>query len=211
MKVLGADPGPVFAPPAAPSQPLARRGNAEFAALLGARTPLGPDQARAHLSAAWRKVTGSPAPARALALLQAQWALETGAGAAMYGNNFGGLKALDGGVRLRTREGHGANAVSIVDRFRTYASADAGAADYVELLARRYPDALEAAHDGDVTRFGSALANGGYYTASETSYTAGLERWRAHFQDGAPPPAGDPCIELAREGVLRALEWAAQD
>jgi len=81
----------------------------------------------------------------------------------------------------------------------------------VALLARRYPEALEAASAGNAEHYAAALADGGYYTASEASYAAGLERWRAHFEDGAPPPVADSCIEIARAGVLHTLARASQD
>lgn len=208
MRVSDVDPARRAAPHTVPGG-RAPSGGESFRALLGGRTPLAAEAAREHLVAAYRAVTGRTPTAETTALLQAQWALETAGGRAMYGHNFGGIKAAEGGAAFRTREGHGAGEITTVARFRTYASAEAGALDYVALLARRYPGALEAANAGDLPRFASELASSGYYTASERSYRAALEHWRTALANGAPPASvADRLLETARMALIATFDRA---
>jgi len=69
-----------------------------------------------------------------------------------------------------THEGSGASEIQIRDRFRAYDSAEAGATDYLSLLQRRYPDALQAAERGDPVGFVQALKAHGYFSGDEASY-----------------------------------------
>jgi len=155
----------------------------------------------------------APAP-ESVAVLTAQWALETDTGRAMPGNNFGGIKAAAGaaGASFHTVEGHGAGRREVTARFRVYGTPYAGAEDYVRLLASRYPAALAAAHAGNVSGFAQALAQGGYFTADPHAYARGLE---AHFRallggpveaSASPPARLDLAVnEGAIAGLLRAL------
>ena len=170
-------------------------------------------EARTLLGSAWTTVTGNPPEPRTSALLTAHWALETDAGRSMPGHNFAGIKATPtaAGKTMRTIEGHGATRRELNARFRVYENAEAGAQDYVKLLATRYPDALAAARTGDSAGFARALARGGYFTADPGCYAAGLEQRLAALEPGAPQsPFGSsaPPPALARaalEGVLHAL------
>jgi flagellum-specific peptidoglycan hydrolase FlgJ len=149
-----------------------------------------------------------------LALLTAQWALETDAGRQMHGHNFGGIKARasEPGASFHTVEGHGATRRELVLRFRVYDSAEAGAHDYVRLLATRYPAALQAARAGNVAEFARELAVGGYFTAGTAGYAQGLEQRLRALQGGPEPNAAIsqvlPSVGLsegALSGLLRAL------
>lgn len=60
------------------------------------------------------------------------------------------------------------------DAFRAYDSAESGAADYVRLLERRFPGALEAAANGDVEGFAHVLKSKGYFTADEGAYARAM-------------------------------------
>jgi hypothetical protein len=151
----------------------ASAGDGARAMVRSERTPLSGDQAAGALSQAWRERFGSPPPARTLSILTAQWAHETGRGRSMLNFNFGGIKGTSPeglSTSYRTREGSGADEVRIVDEFRAYRSAANGASDYVSLLARRYPRAVEAAHAGDAGGFVRALKSGGYFTGDERAY-----------------------------------------
>lgn len=85
-----------------------------------------------------------------------QWALETGYGKSVIPgtHNLGNIKDLSGGG-VAARD----NALGTTSNYRAYASPEAGAADYGDLLARRYPN---VAGTRDPVAFGRALQAGGY-------------------------------------------------
>ncbi len=189
-----------------------------FRATLGRSTPLAARDAHALLGNAWAKVVGSSPSPRAVAILTAHWALETDAGRCMPGHNFAGIKAAPRapGNELQTVEGHGAGLREVTARFRSYDSAQAGAQDYVQLLATRYPSALAAAAEGNAPAFSHALASGGYFTADPGAYAAGLERRLHDLEHGpvAAPRWASPPGALARValvGVLHAFRVPAED
>jgi len=173
---------------------------------------LSPSQARTLLGNAWTVVLGNlPEPCTS-ALLTAHWALETDAGRCMPGHNFAGIKATPGapGKNFRTLEGHGASQHEVSARFRSYESAEAGARDYVRLLATRYPDAVTAARLGDSAGFANALARGGYFTAEPATYAAGLARRLESLERGSSPSLPAPPSGLAPAaivGLLHAFRW----
>lgn len=137
------------------------------------RTQLSAGQAQDALRAAWEKVTGEAPSDKTLALITAQWAHETGSGASMYNYNFAGIKGAgpDGlSVAQHTREGYGASERRIVDNFRAYKSAEDGATDYVQLLTKRFPEAVEGARQGDPNAFVRGLKSRGYFTGQESAY-----------------------------------------
>jgi hypothetical protein len=137
------------------------------------RTPLRGRAAASALGSAWQKLTGQPPTPKTLSILVGQWAHETGRGSAMLNYNFGGIKGTGpSGMSAiyKTREGWGENEVRISDRFRAYASPEEGAEDYVGLLVRRYPAAVQAAQNEDPSGFVQALKARGYFTGNEASY-----------------------------------------
>ncbi len=137
------------------------------------RTRLSGDEAAAALREAWQSTLGKAPSDETLSILVGQWAHETGRGAAMLNYNFGGIKGSGpSGLSAvyQTREGWGENEVKVQDRFRAYGSAAEGAKDYVSLLARRYPEAVRAAEQGDPQAFVQALKTRGYFTGNETAY-----------------------------------------
>lgn len=160
-------------------------------------TPMQPEEAAQHLSDAWEKVLGKPPPDEALALLWAQWALETGRGRWMVDFNFAGVKgkAPRGGSAVWwTSEGSDDDARRVRrvrSRFRAYRSAEEGARDYVGMLKRRYPEAIRAARRGDAQGFVHALAKRGYFTSEPDAYCRALGSLSRQFLgdnfDGLPP------------------------
>jgi hypothetical protein len=141
------------------------------------RTRMTTAQAANQIERAWERVFGEPAPERAVALLTAQWAHETGGGASMYNYNFGGIKGAGPtglAVSQRTREGWGDTERQIVDRFRAYQTPEEGAEDYVRLLAQRYAGAVDAARSGDASGFVHALKSRGYFTGDESAYLSSV-------------------------------------
>jgi flagellar protein FlgJ len=138
-----------------------------------ARTPLTGSQAADALQAAWQGAMGRAPSQNTLSILVGQWAHETGRGVAMLNYNFGGIKGTGpsgASTVYATHEGSGASALQIRDRFRAYDSPEQGASDYLSLLQRRYPDALQAAERGDPVGFVQALKARGYFTGDEAAY-----------------------------------------
>jgi len=182
----------------------------------GPRQRLSVPEARTLLGNAWTAVIGNLPEPHTSALLTAHWALETDAGRCMPGHNFAGIKAAPAaaGQSFSTMEGHGATRHEISARFRAYDSAEAGAHDYVRLLATRYPDAVRAARAGDSAGFARALAHGGYFTAAPETYAAGLEQRLAALDSGAvrntPAPAG-ALARAALDGLLHAFRASHED
>ncbi len=152
---------------------------------------------------------GKPAPPRAIAILWAQWALETGRGQSMHGHNFGGLKgkAPDGGSSvLETREGYGASEQTIRSRFRAYASPEAGARDYVETLAAKYPRALAGAAAGSPETFVRELERARYFTGDPNAYRRNVAALVHEFETRGPSAVRLPSVE-APGPALDALLW----
>ena len=138
-----------------------------------ARTPLTGSQAADALHAAWQGTMGRAPSQNTLSILVGQWAHETGRGSAMLNYNFGGIKGTGpsgASTIYATHVGSGASEIQIRDRFRAYDSPEAGATDYLSLLQRRYPDALQAAERGDPVGFVQALKAHGYFSGDEASY-----------------------------------------
>ena len=164
------------------------------------RTQLSAGQAQEALRAAWQNVTGEAPSDKTLALITAQWAHETGGGASMYNYNFAGIKGAGPSgmsVAQHTKEGYGASERRIVDNFRAYSSAEEGATDYVKLLERRFPDAVEGARQGDPEAFVRGLKSRGYFTGHEGAYLNSVTKIASRYLgqplevNGAPPPVID--------------------
>lgn len=164
------------------------------------RTKLDAAQAQEALRAAWEKVTGEAPSDKTLALITAQWAHETGNGASMYNYNFAGIKGAGPSglsVAQHTREGYGASERRIVDNFRAYRSAEEGATDYVQLLSKRFPEAVEGARQGDPGAFVRGLKSRGYFTGHEGAYLNSVSSIASRYlgepleMQGAAPPMLD--------------------
>jgi len=186
--------------PSLPREPLANAGlvpaeraeakaRAERPGVVAAvRTPLTPEQASALIAGALERRTGEPPSKESVAILTAQWAHETGRGASMFNYNFAGIKGSSPAglsVSQRTREGYGATERTITDNFRAYRTAEEGADDYVALLQRRFPGALDAAKAGDPAGTVRALKQAGYFTGDEVAYTRSVTSMAREFAPGA--------------------------
>ncbi|HEX5100467.1 MAG TPA: glucosaminidase domain-containing protein [Polyangiaceae bacterium] len=141
-------------------------------------TPMAREEALVHLSEAWQRSQGEAPSDHTLAILCAHWAHETDHGRRMYGYNFGGIKGTSpsgASVVVWTRER--TDEARLVRRtFRSYASPEEGARDYVTLLAERYSAAFRAAREKSIERFVSALGARGYFTDDEQVYLRSLSR-----------------------------------
>ncbi|HEX4336997.1 MAG TPA: glucosaminidase domain-containing protein [Polyangiaceae bacterium] len=137
------------------------------------RTPLSGSEAAQAIESAWTDVMGEPPSKSTVAVLTAQWAHETGRGRSMLNYNFGGIKGTGPSglsASYGTKEGWGASEVHTTDTFRAYRTPEEGAKDYVQLLAKRFPKAVEAAKAGDPDGFVRGLKERGYFTGNEVAY-----------------------------------------
>lgn len=167
-----------------------------------ARTQLTSEQARDALGQAWAERFGTAPRQETTAILTAQWAHETGNGRSMFNYNFGGIKGTGPSglsVAQRTKEGWGPSERTIVDKFRAYQTPSEGAADYLSLLSRRYPRAVEAADQGDPAKFVRELKAGGYFTGNEASYVRSVSQRAAQLLGGPPPKSSSANISAATQ------------
>ena len=156
------------------------------------RTRLDTGQASEALRSAWQAVTGEVPSEKTVRVLTAQWAHETAHGASMFNYNFGGIKGTGPSglsVAQRTREGFAETERTITDRFRAYQTAEEGATDYVRLLASRFPEATEAARQGDPVAFVRGLKSRGYFTGDPAAYTRSVVAL-----SGIELPSGVPAV-----------------
>lgn len=158
-------------------------------------TPATPAEIAEQLADAWPAVAGCEITHGELLACLAQILLETGTrmdhpGAGYWNGNCGNVRGDYAGwwTSFVAGEGHGASAVTLEpgpgNRFRSYLGANDNAADpdvcararslgvrdYVGLLLRKYPAALERARAEDFAGFVHALHASGYFTAAEGAY-----------------------------------------
>jgi flagellum-specific peptidoglycan hydrolase FlgJ len=129
------------------------------------------------LRAAWPEASHESA-----CVLAAQWALETGRGKSMWNYNIGNIKSFQKsgdwcffrcneiikGKTVWFEPDHPACC------FVAYPTLQAGVADYLSLLRRKYASAWPAVEKGDPAEFAHRLKLGKYYTASEAHYTKSI-------------------------------------
>jgi flagellum-specific peptidoglycan hydrolase FlgJ len=129
----------------------------------------------------------------------------------MYNYNFGGIKGRSSEGHSCIREAHegwGLRTQARLDRFRAYPNAQQGAADYLSLLTRLYPAAIEAAERGDVKEFVAALKSGGYFTGSEEAYAHSLwELFERALQWGFDASGTTSSSAVATIAVNDRLVW----
>lgn len=171
-------------------------------------TPATPEEIARQLADAWPAVVGTEALGGELIACLAQILLETGTrqgpdeahqAPGYWNGNCGNVRGEYAGqwTSFTAGEGHGASAVTLppgpMNRFRSYvgpeddvtdpevlrAARNRGVRDYIGLLARKYPRALERAAVRDYAGFVHALHEGGYFTAAEGSYAAAEARLRS--------------------------------
>lgn len=150
-------------------------------------TPMSDRELAEALAAAHVQVFGKPPSYNRLGIAWAQVAFESGHTRAMYNHNFGNIKrsASWPGDWFRWPELNELNPM-----FRSYPAADAGAAGYWRLLARRYPAALEAFDEGDAPIAALELRNRGYYTAPLHIYRKGLSQLFEEYRGKFKPKTG---------------------
>ena len=98
-------------------------------------------------------------------------------------------------------------------RFRAFDSLEAGALDYLSILADRFASAWRYLEAGDAAGFAAALHRARYYTADPKAYAAGLvslQREYSHLTIDLSPPARDTLdgLTATQSDALRDLSWA---
>jgi hypothetical protein len=182
-------------------------GSERAGAVQAVRTPITPEQASGLIAGALERRTGAAPSKETVAILTAQWAHETGRGASMFNYNFAGIKGSSPAglsVVQRTHEGYGATERTITDSFRAYRTAEEGADDYVALLQRRFPAALDAAKQGDPAGCVRALKQSGYFTGDEVAYTRSVTRMAHELSPDSLDfaPANLPALPVDYASVL---------
>ena len=171
---------------------------------------------------AYTHTTPAPLSRSSLILLVSQFALETGGGKACHCWNLGNVKWVDGDqydwTMFTTQEVIGGRVVTFhpPDRatwFRAYVSLEDGVQDYYREIEKDFAVCWPFVIDGDVAGFCHALKVRGYYTAPESTYTAGVQRWfdlldRTVGRDDPAPAqdSGEPLSELASNANETAID-----
>jgi hypothetical protein len=161
-------------------------------------TPMTGQEAARYLREAYIAHRGSPPSDAVLAVLLAQWGLESGRGRHMYNFNYGGVKTgrhWEGGrVLLGTTEGSASqgNFIRTEAYFRAYGSAQEGAYDYLRNLLRNHAEALRQVETtGDSGRYVEALERSNYFTGDVADYVRNIRGLtRQALRDWVPAATG---------------------
>ncbi|MDQ2150056.1 glucosaminidase domain-containing protein [Alcaligenaceae bacterium C4P045] len=150
-------------------------------------------------------------------IIAGQLGLETGWGRSVIPgtNNLGNIKDFAGGGVAAVDNMNGSR-----DRYRAYDSAEAFAADYVDLIKRKYPQAVGTGEDA--TKFARALKFGGYAedpayvkkVVSSSSLASRVGDWLAEAvfpaaQAGTLPAGGDKFADIFADTSAPAAPAAA--
>ncbi len=171
-------------------------------------TPWTPEQVGQALVGAWTRKFGAAPTAANIAILLAQWALETGWGRSCWGSNLGNARPPwpRGDVLcLQIPGGHVSEVIegkeyffappSVGSTFRAFESLDEGADWYLNSLYTRFAHAWPAVLAGDPAAYAHLLKESHYYTADEAMYTRTMVSLFGHFRSvvimgssaGGPP------------------------
>lgn len=146
------------------------------------------------LREAWKLLYNQYPSLDSLALLWAQWALETGRGKAIHCYNFGNIKRSGDEDYCMYRCNEMLNGKwewfdppHKQTWFRAYSTAVDGAYDYIKFLSQktRYQKAWAQVKLGDPAAFSHELKVAGYYTAIEAQYTKGVVKLTTEFKKKA--------------------------
>lgn len=162
------------------------------------RTIVTPQAMFAALQIAWKAMIPDSAPSRAsLLVLLSQWHLETGGGGQCLDWNCAGIRWTPGCghdyASYTTREGPHGETIEEGQRFRAYATMEAGVSDWLRVLRTTFGFAWPAVEDGSLDEFSHRLKTRGYYTLDEGEYTRRLQgRWV--ILDAAIPKDATPSL-----------------
>lgn len=178
-------------------------------------TPLTPERAAVLINDAWSALAASkpevPKPTgERLALLLALWDLETATGGQHRNHNFGNQVA----TRPDVQEFYAALDSGNPRKFRSYDSAEEGAASFVsQLNSDTRPQWREGLRTGNPTEFVRALKglNGGpaYFELNFEDYLSRfLGRWERYDPKDFPPRRGSSTTPpTGQRGPSRVFPW----
>lgn len=176
------------------------------------RTPTDASSLYRALVQAWPTIVGGTPTSAALMVLLAQSAFETGHWGSVYNWNFGGAKHVDGDGRdyawCKTTEGNPPQPTMAM--FRAFSTLEAGAADYLQLLYKRFGKAWSYVLAGDPSNFVRKLKALGYFTGDETAYENGVVSNFNTFvkQFGGALPTPSPEVKKSGIAVVEAVMTA---
>jgi hypothetical protein len=167
------------------------------------KTPCSPQELVEAIAASWPDIApDAPLTLAVACTLAAQWAIETGEGAACICWNIGNAKwNRDPSVmwtQFTTQEY--VNGVlktisppEIGCQFMAYPNLQAGVTAWLASLSKRWTLAWAAALKGDPTGFAEGLRNQSppYYTAPAATYVAGMLRYFTPFMKSLVLPTAD--------------------
>lgn len=136
-------------------------------------------------------------------LILAQWGVETGWGKSIVPgtNNLGNIKDFSGGGVSATD-----NATGSFDRYRQFSSTDDFADSYADLIARKYPGAVNAGSNGAAFTKGLAgYAEDPNYGSKIVGASAGL--FSTPMPEGGPATAGGGSGGTGKAEVTITLQY----
>jgi hypothetical protein len=168
------------------------------------KTPVTPTQMKAALQAAlpgWSD--------QALAVLGAQWSLETGAlGSFKSGWTSSQFNYNPAGV-TGSYKGASVTPPGMKLTFRAYPDVATGIADWLRLLKSVYPGSLQAASVGDLAGFTRAIGPAKYCGCDAASYTTGLQTRYAWWLKVTPKGPVSLASTAKRSMLVPGLALAA--
>ena len=159
------------------------------------RTPLTPEQIAGYVINAYREIYGRNPPTNVAEIITAQSLLETGRGEGTWNNNFGGVKAVRGGLRYQAATNEGSAAQGTRQRvrafFQAYGSPEEGARHFVRIL-------VSGTHHNAIQQYLQAFSQG--YDAAARAYVTALKRTQ-YFSDDIETYLRNLPLERARRAV----------
>lgn len=177
------------------------------------KTPFQPADLIAALGTAYNEQLGHGPTHATLAVLCAQIALETANGTSAICNNVGNFKrgVSDDYCTFQTFEYIGGVKTPMSCQFSAWPTLAQGCGYYLSALYTHWPEAWEAAVQGDPQGFADGLKARGYYTAPLELYAAGVKRWTDYYlarlggdeavTEPAPILSGGDAAALALQGL----------
>lgn len=191
-------------------------------------TPWKPEYVGQELVYAWTRMFGSGPTARSVAILMAQWALETGWGKSCWCSNLGNVRPpmprgdvlclqIPGGKVSEIIDGkeYFFSPPSVGSTFRAFESLPDGCDFWLGLLHKRFAHAWPSVVAGDPEAYSIALHEQHYYTADVTIYTRTVVSLFNHFLSiavmgsSATPPPELPSEIVSAVQRSHAADWLA--
>jgi hypothetical protein len=182
------------------------------------RTPATTAEMVAGFTAAWAHLFDVVPKKEQLAVVWAQWALETGRGKFMVQYNLGNVKRVPGDgysyYQIRCNEIINGKIVwfdppSPYTSFRAFPSLAAGCAEYLKFISRHYAAGWAAVQVGDPAQYGHALKLAHYFTDVESHYVGALTSlWHEFMATPMPtvPPHEEGLTDVDRAETMALVD-----